>query len=147
MGVMPQPFAFYELVVDTGDDGMNTGSSAMIRVLDNSDATVANTTILGPLHDRIQLALTPTVVLVDNLAQLGDASANVLEVNFSPNGGDDWHVRGFSLVGRPTSSSGPDTCIMRWTNAMNSATSTAPNPVVFNSSNTLQRFLRTGCQP
>lgn len=112
------PYDFYEIEIDTGDDGMETASSAQLTVFGNTNTddaivTLSSGTIFS-IDSRVETWRTATPATPVGATDVNDGSGNGFRIDFSPSAGDEWHIQAVSVIGRSSSGAGPDTCILRW---------------------------------
>jgi hypothetical protein len=139
------PYGFYEIEIDTGDDGMESASSATLTVFGNASADNASVSLssgtIFPIDSSVETWRTAAPATPVGATNVNDGAGNAFQIEFCPNGtctgNDEWHIQAVSVVGRSTSGTGPDTCILHW------AANAAPGfeaPIVLNASTRRHTF-------
>ncbi len=129
-----EPAHSVHIVLDTGNDGMNSGSTALV-VVNTQNGPIGSLTVplaSLPISDRSEIGVTFSLTTDTPATQITNIS-----VTFSPSGDDEWHLFGVSAFANASTPSAQDFCLVRTTNA----------DFVFNSSHLSQPFVvtTTGC--
>jgi hypothetical protein len=129
-----EPAHSVHIVLDTGNDGMESASTATLTI-NTSNAAIGSLTVplaSLPISDRSEIGVDFTLFNDTVATQISS-----ITVTFSPSGNDEWHLFGLSAFANASAPSAQDFCLVRSTNA----------DFVFNSSHLSQPFVVTasGC--
>ena len=135
------PIHSVHVVIDTGNDGMNSGSTGTIFVVDatsNRNSLGSLTIPLGglPITDRSEIGYDVVLNIDEDPSSIGGVS-----LMFTPDGNDEWHVFGVSAFANGDQQSGQDLCLVRIPSSANNTQH--DDTFVFNSNSTSQLFARS----